>query len=222
MSIEPIPVLSIGEMMPSVEQALDALVEGRAETVRAITTRGREPADDALIARLPNLELIASFAVGYDSIDLDAARARGIVVTNEPDGVANFAVGLLRALDVLVVILPGGAATRHIVDAPIFEALGLTGMLINVARGSLVDEAALVEALRAGTILGAGLDVFASKTACTPALAVVDTVVLTPQAGSATHHTRGLMAALGERTLVSWFAGNGPVTPVPETPWPAS
>ena len=209
-------------MLSTNAQALDALLEGRAETVRAIATRGREPADDALIARLPNLELIASFAVGYDSIDLDAARARGIVVTNTPDEVADFAVGLPRALDVLVVIPPGGAATRHIVDAPIFEALGPTGILINVARGSVVDEAALVEALRAGTILCAGLDVFASERAFTPALAVVDTVVLTPQAGSATHHTRRLMAALGERALVSWFAGNGPVTPVPETPWPAS
>ncbi|WP_430913880.1 2-hydroxyacid dehydrogenase [Methylobacterium sp. sgz302541] len=315
----PITILSIGDMAASVERdlaghftvlstndaAMAELVAAHGPAIRAIATRGREPADAALIDRLPGLELIASFAVGYDSVDLDACRRRGVVVTNTPDvltdEVADFTVGLMlatirripqadrfvrsgawgagafplgpslrdrsigiagmgrigraiaarlvpfgrpihyharhpvadlpfayherlsdlaAAVDVLIVILPGGPSTRNLVDAAVLEALGPNGILINVARGSVVDETALVDALKSGRILGAGLDVFAEEPHVPPALTEIDTVVLTPHAGSATHETRALMAALGLRNLTSWFSGHGPVTPVTETPWP--
>jgi len=105
------------------------------------------------------------------------------------------------------------------VNAEVLEALGADGVLINVARGSVVDEAALVEALKTGTILAAGLDVFEREPAYTPELARLQNVVLTPHVGSGTHWTRNRMAELTVRNLMSWFDGAGPVTPVPETPW---
>jgi lactate dehydrogenase-like 2-hydroxyacid dehydrogenase len=126
-------------------------------------------------------------------------------------------VGLAAAVDVLIVVLPGGPATRHAVNAEVLAALGADGVLINVARGSVVDEAALVDALRQGTILAAGLDVFAAEPKVPDALRTMENVVLVPHIGTATHHTRGLMAELLIRNVMSWFDGNGPVTPVAET-----
>jgi lactate dehydrogenase-like 2-hydroxyacid dehydrogenase len=92
---------------------------------------------------------------------------------------------------------------------------------VNVARGSVVDEAALVAALQGGIIHAAGLDVFADEPNVPQALLERDDVVLIPHAGSASHHTRAIMGRLVVENLVSWFEGRGPVTPVPETPWPA-
>ncbi len=310
----------MGEMMPAVDRQLEEhfavhrsasrpipeILAEHAGTIRAIATRGRERTDAALIAALPRLEIVANFGVGYDSIDVAAARERGILVTNTPDvlddEVADFTVGLLlatirrlpqadrylragrwpgegpfpltatlrdrtvgmlgmgriggriarriaafdvpvvyharrprpdvpyrhypdllvmaREVDTLIAIVPGGPATRHLVGAEVLAALGPRGILVNVARGSVVDEAALIAALRAGTILAAGLDVFADEPRVPQALVDLEGAVLIPHAGSGTHHTRAIMGRLMVENLVSWFAGRGPVTPVPETPWP--
>ncbi|HEY0218329.1 MAG TPA: 2-hydroxyacid dehydrogenase [Afipia sp.] len=314
-----IHILSMGEMMPAVDAALaETFVVHQANTndisdiaakfgdkIRGIATRGRQKTDAALIARLPKLEIVANFGVGYDSIDVPAAAARGIVVTNTPDvlneEVADFTVGLLLStirelpqadrflrdgkwlraaypltqtlrdrtigiigmgrigqaiakriaafdvpivyhsrkpqagvaykyysdlktmageVDTLIAIVPGGAATRHMINADILTALGPRGILINVARGSVVDQDALIEALRSGVIHGAGLDVFTDEPNVPLPLLALPNVVLVPHVGSGTHHTRATMGNLVVDNLRSWFAGKGPVTPVQETPWP--
>lgn len=319
MKQDQVHILSMGQMMPTAEAGLAqhfvvhkatvggvaAIVAAFGDKIRGIATRGREKSDAALIASLPKLEIIANCGVGYDSIDLSAARARGITVTNTPDvlneEVADFTVGLLLAtirelpqadrfvrdgkwtsgaypltqtlrdrtigmigmgrigqaiakrvaafgvpvvyhsrkkqagldyryypdlttmageVDTLIAIVPGGAATRHMIDAKILAALGPRGILINVARGSVVDQDALIDALRNGTIHGAGLDVFVEEPNVPAALIALSNVVLMPHVGSATHHTRAAMGDLVVDNLRSWFAGEGPVTPVPETPWP--
>lgn len=129
-------------------------------------------------------------------------------------------LAMARDVDTLVLVVPGGPATRHLVGAEVLAALGPRGILVNVARGSVVDEAALVSALRDGTILAAGLDVFADEPEVPPALLALENVVALPHVASATHHTRAMMGRLVVDNLVSWFEGRGPVTPVPETPWP--
>ncbi len=318
MNSDRVQVLSLGEMADVERQLeptfevhratgadIDGLVARHGPAIRAVSTRGRDRLDAALLARLPSLEIIANFGVGYDSIDLDAAARRGIVVTNTPDvlndEVADFAVALLLAtvrrlpqadrfvragrwlqgnfplgptlrdrtvglvgmgrigkriaqrlsafevpivyhsrtarpdvpyrhypdllamakdVDTLLAILPGGPATKGLIDAAVLAALGPDGILINVARGSVVDEPALVEALRSETILAAGLDVFADEPRVPQPLLELDNVVLLPHVGSATRHTRGLMGRLVVDNLLSWFEGRGPLTPVPETPWP--
>jgi lactate dehydrogenase-like 2-hydroxyacid dehydrogenase len=274
-------------------------------TVRGVASTYAAPVDATLFDRLPRLEIVAHFGVGYDTVDVAAAAARGIVVTNTPDvlteEVADTALGLLlctvRELpqadrylraglwargpyrltdtlqgktvgifglgrigkavarrceafgvdiayhgrtrqpqvpyrycasllelageaDVLMVTAPATAETRDAVDAGVLAALGPTGVLVNVARGSLVDEAALVRALGSGTIRGAGLDVFAREPQVPEELLAMDNVVLLPHVGSASVATRNAMATLVAQNLVSWFAGRGPLTPVPETPYP--
>ncbi|MFG1417964.1 2-hydroxyacid dehydrogenase [Xanthobacter sp. V0B-10] len=281
---------------------LDRLDAG---TVRAIATRGGRPVDAALMARLPALEIVANFGVGYDTVDAQAAAARGVLVTHTPDvldeEVADLAVGLLlaavrrlpqadrfvraggwlkgafpltatlrgrtvglvgmgrigraiarrleafgvglayhsrrpvadvayphypdltamaAAVDTLVVIVPGGPATRNMVDAAVLAALGPQGVLVNVARGSVVDEAALLAALQAGTLLAAGLDVFADEPRVPEAFFALENVVLLPHVGSATTFTREAMGQLVVDNLFSWLDGKGPLTPVLETPWP--
>jgi lactate dehydrogenase-like 2-hydroxyacid dehydrogenase len=99
-------------------------------------------------------------------------------------------------------------------------ALGPEGIVINVARGSVVDEPALIEALHKKTILGAGLDVFADEPHVPQALIDMEHVVLLPHVGSASHHTRRAMGQLVIDNLAHWAQGKGPLTPVPETPWP--
>ena len=258
-------------------------------TTRAIVGGGSSVVDAALLDRLPALEIIAIHGVGYDGIDLAAAKARGIAVTTTPDvltdDVADLAIGLMLAVqrrivandravrgggwqvdlarrasgrrigifglgrigkaiaeraapfaselhytarsakpdfagvfhadiaslaaacDVLVIAAPGGDATSHVVDAGVLGALGEDGMLVNIARGSLVDEPALVTALQDGTIAGAGLDVFADEPAIPDALKAMDQVVLSPHQGSATVDGRAAMAALVVANLDAHFAG---------------
>ena len=118
--------------------------------------------------------------------------------------------------DFLVVACPGGAATRHIVNAEVLAALGKKGTVVNIARGSIVDEPALVKALQDGTIKGAGLDVFADEPRIPAPLLTMDNVVLLPHVGSATHETRKAMGDLCKANLDSWFAGKGTVTLIPE------
>ncbi len=123
---------------------------------------------------------------------------------------------LAAASDFLVVITPGGAATRKMIDASVLQALGPKGHLINVARGSVVDEAALIDALQRGVIAGAALDVFENEPNVPEALRALDNVVLAPHIGSATVATRHAMANLAFENLRAFFAGERPPTPVPE------
>ena len=270
--------------------------------VRALATTYTSPVSAALIETLPRLEIISVFGVGYDSIDLRAAAARGIVVTNTPDvlteEVADATLGLLlctvrelpqaerfvrdgrwmngpypltsslrekkvgifglgrigkavanrceafglsiayhgrkpqdvpyryhgtlvdlaRDVDILIVTAPATPDTRGAVDTGVLAALGPEGVLINVARGSIVDEPALIHALSSRTIYAAGLDVFATEPHVPDALLALDRVVVLPHVGSASRATRNAMGLLVAENLISWFAGNGPVTPVAETP----
>jgi lactate dehydrogenase-like 2-hydroxyacid dehydrogenase len=123
-------------------------------------------------------------------------------------------------VDTLIVIVPGGAVTRHLIDAAVLGALGPRGVLINVARGSVVDETALVAALTNRTIQAAGLDVFANEPHVPADLVALPNAVLLPHVGSASVHTRRAMGQLVVDNLRSWFEQGEPLTPVPETPWP--
>ncbi len=123
---------------------------------------------------------------------------------------------LAAQVDFLVVITPGGAATRKMINAAVLKALGPQGYLINVARGSVVDEEALIEALQRGEIAGAGLDVFEAEPRVPEALRTNPRVVLTPHIGSATTQTRNAMADLAFDNLVLHFAGKPLRSPVPE------
>jgi lactate dehydrogenase-like 2-hydroxyacid dehydrogenase len=278
----------------------DALLAQRGGDVRAIATGGQRRVDGPLLDRLPNVQIVANFGVGYDSVDVDAATERGVVVTNTPgvlDGeVADTALGLLlmtvrelnraerhlragrwqaegpypltratmsgrrlgilglgrigeaiarRAetfgmtvayhnrnekdvpyryfptllematdVDTLVVVVPGGAATHHLVDAEVLQALGPDGVLVNVGRGTVVDEAALVEALRTGTILAAGLDVYEDEPRVPQELIDLDNTVLLPHVGSASIPTRRAMGRLVVDNLTTWFTKGKPLTPV--------
>jgi lactate dehydrogenase-like 2-hydroxyacid dehydrogenase len=126
-------------------------------------------------------------------------------------------IGLAEASDVLIVIVPGGPATRHLIDDGVLEALGPDGVLINVSRGSVVDESALVGALQSGAILAAGLDVFDDEPRVPPELIDMPQVVLLPHVGSASAHTRAAMGQLVVDNLKSWFEHGLPITPVSET-----
>jgi len=125
---------------------------------------------------------------------------------------------MARDVNLMVVITPGGAATKNLVNANVLKALGPEGILINVARGSVVDEEALVKALKEKTILSAGLDVFVNEPQVPQELIDMDNVVLLPHVGSASHATRRAMDELVANNIVSWFSGKGAITPVPETP----
>jgi lactate dehydrogenase-like 2-hydroxyacid dehydrogenase len=125
-------------------------------------------------------------------------------------------LGLARSCDVLMVAASGGSETKHLVDAEVLAALGPDGILVNVGRGSVVDEQALVRALKDGKILSAGLDVFEDEPRVPAELIAMEHVVLLPHVGSASVHTRNAMGQLVVDNLVSWFDGHGAVTPVPE------
>lgn len=269
------------------------------DRVRGLASFTGYPVPAGLIAAMPKLEIIASMSVGTDHIDLAAARARGIAVTNAPDVltdcVADLGMGLVinlarnlvaaerfvragkwrqglfplatklggatmgivglgrigkavakraeafgmrvvyfgrrpqpgiaydfyddlaamaRDSDYLMLTCPGGAATRHLVDGRILAALGPEGMLINIARGSVVDEAALIAALTSGQIKGAALDVYADEPRVPEALIALDNVVLAPHIASATHATRAAMGNLMVDNLLAHFAGKPLLTPV--------
>jgi lactate dehydrogenase-like 2-hydroxyacid dehydrogenase len=126
---------------------------------------------------------------------------------------------MAKAVDILIVVAPGGPGTRHIINAEVLEALGPDGVLINVARGSLVDERALIEALRNKTILAAGLDVFDNEPSVPQELIALENAVLLPHVGSASVKTRQAMADCVVSNLFAWADGKPPLTPVPETPW---
>ena len=126
-------------------------------------------------------------------------------------------VDMARACDVLICVMPGGAETRHMVNKEVIEALGPKGTLINVGRGSSVDEAALLQALHSGKLGWAGLDVFENEPNVPSALCAMNNVVLLPHAGSATKETRAAISALVRENLLCHKRGGRVLTPVPET-----
>lgn len=277
----------------------EAVLAERGPVVRAVATGGHHRIDGALLDRLPELEIVANFGVGYDTVDVEAATARGVVVTNTPevldDEVADTAMGLLlmtvrelgraerhlragrwpegpypltpatltgrrlgvlglgrigeaiarraepfhmtigyhnrspkdvpyryyptlldmaRAVDTLMVVVPGGASTHHLVDAEVLAALGPDGVLVNIGRGSVVDQAALVAALRSGAIRSAGLDVFEDEPHVPQDLLDLDNAALLPHVGSASEPTRRAMGQLVVDNLISWFEKGSALTPV--------
>jgi lactate dehydrogenase-like 2-hydroxyacid dehydrogenase len=126
---------------------------------------------------------------------------------------------MARDVDTLLVIVPGGAATANMINADVLDALGPNGILINMARGSVVDEPALIEALKDKRLMAAGLDVFAKEPEVPAELIAMDNVVLFPHVGSGSVHTREKMDQLVADNIVAWAQGKPPLTPVPETPF---
>jgi lactate dehydrogenase-like 2-hydroxyacid dehydrogenase len=154
---------------------------------------------------------------------LEASRVPVVYHSRKPaDGVAyqHFPdlIAMAKAVDTLIVIVPGGAATANMINAEVMQALGPRGVIINVARGSVIDEPALIKALKSGTILAAGLDVFAHEPQVPDELRAMQNVVLLPHIGSASVVTRNAMDQLVVDNLKAWFSGRAPLTPIPETP----
>jgi lactate dehydrogenase-like 2-hydroxyacid dehydrogenase len=128
-------------------------------------------------------------------------------------------VAMARDIDTLIVVTPGGPGTQNLINAAVLEALGSRGILINVSRGSVVDEAALIAALKARTIMAAGLDVYVGEPRLNPAFLDLDNATLFPHLGSASQRTRDAMGRLVVDNLVAFAEGRPPLTPVAETPF---
>ena len=129
-------------------------------------------------------------------------------------------IDMARDVDTLMVIVPGGASTQNMINAEVLKALGPRGVVVNMARGSVVDEPALIEALKNRTIYSAGLDVFAKEPHVPKELIEMDHIVLFPHLGSSTEVTRAAMDQLVVDNILAWAASKPPLTPVSETPWP--
>jgi lactate dehydrogenase-like 2-hydroxyacid dehydrogenase len=127
---------------------------------------------------------------------------------------------MARDVDTLIVIVPGGASTQNMINAEVLKALGPNGIVVNMARGSVIDEPALIEALKSRTIHSAGLDVFAKEPHVPKELMEMDHIVLLPHLGSASEATRAAMDQLVVDNILAWKAGKPPLTPVVETPYP--
>ena len=154
---------------------------------------------------------------------LEASRVPVVYHSRKPaDGVSckhyPDLLEMAKAVDTLVVIVPGGPGTAKMVNADVMKALGPRGVIINVARGSVVDEQALIAALKSGGLLAAGLDVFEKEPNVPDELRNLQNVVLLPHVGSASVVTRNAMDQLVVDNLKVWFAGKPPLTPVAETP----
>ena len=128
-------------------------------------------------------------------------------------------VDMAKDVDILLSVAPGGSATFHTINAEVLAALGPKGVLINIGRGSVVDEKALIKALHDKVIFSAGLDVFEDEPNVPAELIAMDNVVLLPHVGSASHHTRNLMGQLVVYNILAFQAGRAPITPVVETPY---
>jgi lactate dehydrogenase-like 2-hydroxyacid dehydrogenase len=128
-------------------------------------------------------------------------------------------VALARDVDTLIAILPGGPETQNIVNAEVLKALGPRGIFINMARGSVVDESALIAALKENTILSAGLDVFWNEPNVNPELLTIPNLTLLPHVGSASVYTRNRMGQLVVDNLLAYRDRSAPKTPVAETPF---
>jgi lactate dehydrogenase-like 2-hydroxyacid dehydrogenase len=154
---------------------------------------------------------------------LDASRVPVVYHSRKPaPGVTHkhYAdlIEMAKAVDTLILIVPGGPGTAKMINAEVMKALGPRGVIINVARGTVMDEQALIAALRSGTILAAGLDVFEKEPNVPDELKAMQNVVLLPHIGSASVVTRNAMDQLVVDNLKAWFAGKPPLTPVAETP----
>jgi lactate dehydrogenase-like 2-hydroxyacid dehydrogenase len=277
----------------------DALIASMADKITAVASSNSGGINGAVMAKLPKLKTIAHFGVGYDTVDVDAARSRKIAVTNTPDvlteEVADLAFALVlsavrrvpqgdkfvrdgkwlkgampltdsvqgktcgivgmgrigraiakRALafnlkiayqgpnkksdvpwtyfkdpvelakeaDIVIIACPGGEATRGLFNRAAIEALGPKGTLVNIARGTVIDETAMLEALQSGKLGSAGLDVFVDEPRVPEGFLALDNVVLQPHVGSATHQTRKAMGQLVIDNLAAHFAGKPLVTPI--------
>lgn len=159
---------------------------------------------------------VARRAAGFD---MEVGYHNRRPVEGSPHAYKDSLLALAEWADYLVVVAAGGAATRHLVNAQVLDALGPQGFLVNVARGSVVDEEALVQALQQGRIAGAGLDVFEDEPRPLPALLELDNVVLAPHMASGTHETRRAMADLVLENLHHFFATGRPKA---EVPWSAA
>ena len=154
---------------------------------------------------------------------LDASRVQVVYHSRKPaPGVTHrhYAdlIEMAKAVDTLILIVPGGPGTAKMINAEVMKALGPRGVIINVARGTVMDEQALIAALRSGAILAAGLDVFDKEPNVPDELKAMQNVVLLPHIGSASVVTRNAMDQLVVDNLRAWFAGKPPLTPVAETP----
>jgi lactate dehydrogenase-like 2-hydroxyacid dehydrogenase len=154
---------------------------------------------------------------------LDASKVPVVYHTRNPAPGLSYKhypdlIEMAKAVDTLVVIVPGGPATTKMINADVMKALGPRGVIINVARGTVVDEQAMIAALKSGTILAAGLDVFEREPNVPDELKAMQNVVLLPHIGSASVVTRNAMDQLVVDNLKAWFAGKPPLTPVAETP----
>jgi lactate dehydrogenase-like 2-hydroxyacid dehydrogenase len=167
---------------------------------------------------------------GFGRIGKAIARrleAFGLTVSyygrNPQAGVANRyysdIVAMALDVDTLIVVTPGGPGTKDLVNAAVLDALGPRGILINMARGSVVDEAALIAALKGRKILRAGVDVYANEPDFNPALLQLDNLTMFPHVGSASNYTRNRMGQLVVDNLAAFAGGSPPKTPVPETPF---
>jgi len=277
----------------------DALIAAMADRITAVASSNSGGINGAIMAKLPKLKTIAHFGVGYDTVDVDAARSRKIAVANTPDvlteEVADLAFALVlsavrrvpqgdkfvrdgkwlkgampltdsvqaktcgivgmgrigraiakRALafnlriayqgpnkksdvswtyfkdpvelakeaDIVIIACPGGEATRGLFNRAAIEALGPKGTLVNIARGTVIDETAMLEALQSGKLGSAGLDVFLDEPRVPDGFLALDNVVLQPHVGSATHQTRKAMGQLVIDNLAAHFAGKPLVTPI--------
>ncbi len=156
-------------------------------------------------------QAIARRAAAFEmSISWTGPRPKNLPWRFEPD-----LIELARSVDVLIAACPGGSATRGLISRAVLEALGPKGIFINIARGSVVDEGALVELLVARQLGGAGLDVFASEPQVPEALLTLDSVVLQPHQASATRETRAAMGQLVIDNVAAYVAGRPLLTPVP-------
>jgi lactate dehydrogenase-like 2-hydroxyacid dehydrogenase len=290
-------------VLPDESVAREEFLSAHGGDITAVVTSGRSGVDADLMTALPRLGAVVNFGVGYDTTDVEAAAARGVLVSNTPDVltdcVADTAVGLMidvmrqfsaadryvragrwtvtsnypltrqvsstrvgivglgrigsaiakrlsafgcsisyhnrrvvdgspyeyvaspaelaRSVDVLIVAAAGGSGSRQLVSREVLDALGADGYLINIARGSVVDEDALVEALTAGRLAGAGLDVFSDEPNVPESLLSLDNVVLLPHVGSGTVQTRAAMEQLTLRNLDEFLRSGRLVTPVAES-----
>jgi lactate dehydrogenase-like 2-hydroxyacid dehydrogenase len=130
-------------------------------------------------------------------------------------------VAMAKAVDILMVITPGGPSTKNMINADVLKALGPKGILINMARGTVVDEPALLAALKTKTIYSAGLDVFWNEPKIDPAFLTLDNVTLLPHVGSGSEYTRDLMGQMVVDNLAAYATGKPPISPVAETPFKA-
>src|SRR2546426_366603 len=174
--------------------------------------------DEEVLASAPTLRVVANVAVGYNNIDVAAARRRGVIVTNTPDVLtettADFAWTLLREADFVTLHTNLTPETRHLIGERTLRMMRKSAIVVNAARGPIVDEAALARALREGWIAGAGLDVFEEEPRIHPDLLPLQNVVLAPHIASASRDTRVAMATLAVRNCVAVLEGKAPITPV--------